>query len=518
MTLSLQIYADYTRSQLLADYSNYPFRFSTNAHGFASLELPFVPESLPDAFAAYDWPGTPWAVVTGDDGTAWEGRLEDITIVPGGVQLAALGAWRAMGDVTYTSLWSVTGTAEWEPLDNRQVTDNYPDRYEMDNNNRVHIRPVKNATLGNTSGNKIGRMGYAVPQTSRNIVAVSFDYALRAPTGWTVGLQLWTVPYPVTGGVWTLPAIVWTLAGNGSLQTGTQTLSGLTGATGLTFFMLRGAADATYTSETGTDYLKITNIRIKSTSASTVLASNIAAALATYVNGVNPGQLNSSTALIEATTDDLQDEIYEDIYPADILDRLAFLHGYEAGVWENRQLHFRPKGSAGRHWYVDVTKILNLQRSLENIRNSAYGVYQDANGRALRTAVTNDANSQARLGIVRRAPVEVRTTSVTQAAVHRDVFLTDRANFQTRAEIEFETLEDEAGAEYPLYMMRAGDTVTMRNLPPVLSEAIDNIRTFLIGETEIQHIQGQPLSISMKPETPVPTLVTLVARREAGLR
>jgi hypothetical protein len=107
---------------------------------------------------------------------------------------------------------------------------------------------------------------------------------------------------------------------------------------------------------------------------------------------------------------------------------------------------------------------------------------------------------------------------VTQAAVHRDVFLTDRANFQTRAEIEFETLEDEAGAEYPLYMMRAGDTVTMRNLPPVLSEAIDNIITFLIGETEIQHIQGQPLSISMKPETPVPTLVTLVARREAGLR
>jgi hypothetical protein len=306
--------------------------------------------------------------------------------------------------------------------------------------------------------------------------------------------------------------------GNGASQTGTETVT-LTASKQIAEVLIFNYTGSAYTN-TGEDdawYVKFTNVRVTS-QAPNILASNIAAALVTYVNSINSDQLSSSTALIEATTDDLQDEIYEDIYPADILDRLAFLHGYEVGVWENRQLHFRAKGSAGRHWYVDVTKILNLQRSLENIRNSAYGIYQDANGRTLRTAVADDADSQARLGIVRRAPVEVRTTSATQAESHRDIFLTDRADFQTRAEIEFETLEDEAGAEYPLYMMRAGDTVTMRNLPPVLSEAIDNIRTFLIGETEIQHIQGQPLSISMKPETPVPTLVTLVARRDAGLK
>ena len=111
----------------------------------------------------------------------------------------------------------------------------------------------------------------------------------------------------------------------------------------------------------------------------------------------------------------------------------------------------------------------------------------------------------------------VETTSATQAASHRDVFLSDRADFQTRAEIEFETLEDEAGAEYPLYMMRAGDTVTMRNLPPVLSEAIDNIRTFLVGETEVTVEPGRALVLNLRPESPVPTLVTLVARRTAGL-
>jgi hypothetical protein len=507
MTLSLQIYADYTRSQLLADYSEYPFRFSTNAHGFASLEVPFVPESLPDAFAVYDWPGTPWAVVTGDDGTAWEGRLEDITIVPGGVQLAALGAWRALGDVPYTALWSKTGMADWREIKSTDIAGIFEKIFSVDNNNRIYITTKKGKTYA--AGLRVGGMVYDAPHLSiRDMVHVSFDYVFNAPANYTATCTAYN---GFASGV-----SVWSLTSTGALLSGSVSQA-FTGRQQLLFHMTVPLA-TTETAEDGANYLRITNLRIKTTSVATVLASNIATALVGYVNGVNPGQLSSSTALIEATTDDLQDEIYEDIYPADILDRLAFLHGYEVGVWENRQLYFRPKGSAGRHWYVDVTKILNLQRSLENIRNSAYGIYQDANGRTLRTAVADDADSQARLGIVRRAPVEVRTTSATQAETHRDVFLTDRANFQTRAEIEFETLEDEAGAEYPLYMMRAGDTVTMRNLPPVLSEAIDNIRTFLIGETEIQHIQGQPLSISMKPETPVPTLVTLVARRDAGLK
>jgi hypothetical protein len=472
--------------------------------------LPFVPESLPDAFAVYDWPGTPWAVVTGDDGTAWEGRLEDIAIVPGGVQLGALGAWRAMGDVPYTSLWSVTGTGGWREILTTEMAARFPERYHIDKNNRLFLAPTKNAVFSNSF--HIGSVVYQPPDRGlRQIASISFDYELLMPANWVALCRL-------INSDWTTETGMWSLTATGVLQSGTVSVNG-TPRDWVHFSLFNNTgAGYTYTGETGANYLKITNIRIKTTTASTVLASDIAAALASYVNGVNSNQLNSSTAMIEATTDDLQDEIYEDIYPADILDRLAFLHGYEVGVWENRQLYFRPKGSAGRHWYVDVTKILNLQRSLENIRNSAYGVYQDANGRALRTAVTNDANSQARLGIVRRAPVEVRTTSVTQAAVHRDVFLTDRANFQTRAEIEFETLEDEAGAEYPLYMMRAGDTVTMRNLPPVLSEAIDNIRTFLVGETEVNVEPGKQTTINMRPESPVPTLVTLVARRGAGLR
>ena len=85
-------------------------RFSTNEHGYASLEA-FVPMGLQEAFEVYEWPGLPHVVVSDyGGGVAWEGRLEDITIVPGGVQLAAFGYQNALRDVTYTALWSRSGS------------------------------------------------------------------------------------------------------------------------------------------------------------------------------------------------------------------------------------------------------------------------------------------------------------------------------------------------------------------------------------------------------------------------
>jgi hypothetical protein len=184
-------------------------------------------------------------------------------------------------------------------------------------------------------------------------------------------------------------------------------------------------------------------------------------------------------------------------------------------VWEDRLLRFHPKGSVGRDWYVDATRIVDLQRTIENLRNSAYGLYQETGGRTLRTANNGDPDNQAKYGVLRRGFVNVQTTSATEAATHRDAFLTDRKNLAIRARVEFERVYDATGAEYPLYSIRAGDTITMRNLPPTLSTSIDRIRSFVVGETEYDAATN---TIDVTPQDPIPTLVTLVARREEGLR
>lgn len=504
--ITLQVYDSPDMAQLLADFTGRCTpRASTNLHGFAALDCSSIPVTPDEAFSIYDWPGTPHCIVS--DGAAtvvWEGRLEDVKISSDSVSLGGLGYWRALGDAPYTSLWSRTGTAEWRQGTDADVSLFAPERWELDNNNRLYFAPRKNEQFSNNSTR--GAWAFLAPYNgAQDIAEVIFSYSFNLPVDWKVVLRSHTEGF---GGATT----EYTFTSTGVLASGSQTVT-LAAARRIVTFECFNATGGTvtFTGNTGTSYAKITSIRVKSVTSATVLASAIAAALVTYANGINADQISASGALIAATTTDLNDEVYEDELPADILDDLALLHGYEVGVWEDRRLHFRAKGSAGRQWYINVTRILELQRSLENVRNSAYALYRDANGRVLRTAVADDAVSQKRLALVRRGFVSAQTTSQTEAEAHRAAYLSDRADFQVRANIEFEVVEDGLGNDYPLYVIRSGDTVTMRNLPPTLSGSVDNIRTFRVGETEYD---GDKMNLS--PESPVPTLVTLTAQRARG--
>ncbi len=509
--LTVQIYADSSQTKLLADPSSRAegLRFTTNERGFAVLTITRVIMSLADSFEVYEWPGTPHVVVTDSSGmTIWEGRVEDISIVRGGVALAAFGYSRALEDVPYTALWSYTRTAGWTEVTEQERATAVPSAYEMDNNNRIYIAPKKGETYPGGATN-IGAMSYAAPHNgSRTITNFSASYNLLLPSGWTLRLYSATRDFSTVSTEATVNA-------TGSAQSGTWNVT-LANPRPRVYVAITnaGGSGSSISDETGVNFARLTDIRMASTTAATVTASAIATALVTYVNGVNGGQLSASTSLIEATTTDLRDEVYEDEYPGDLLYRLALLHGYEWGVWEGRRLHFRPLASAGRHWYVDVVGGLEMQRSLENIRNSAYAVYRNAAGRIVRTLAAGDKASQTRYGLVRRGYLTAQTTSATEAAAHRDAWLADRSMMQDRARIDFVRVFDETGAPYPLYYVRAGDRVTMRNLPPTLSGNVDRIRTFLVGETVYDADRDE---ISVSPSVPTPTLATLLARREAGI-
>lgn len=252
-----------------------------------------------------------------------------------------------------------------------------------------------------------------------------------------------------------------------------------------------------------------------------VYADDIVKDIVSQISTLNSTQLSSSAALIQSPGLDLTDEIYEDAVPTDILMHLAELgdnqatpRQWEVGVWEGRVLHFRPRGSAGRAWYVDVTS-LEIARTLEDLVNSVYARYQDAQGRALRTAVNTDSASVARYGLTRRASLSTDTTSSTQAAVQRDAQLADHKDPLPRATVSFEAVYSADGARWPLYLVRSGDTVTIRNLPPSISTSIDRVRTFRISHT-LYNLNDRTLEIEL--EVPPPRLVTLLARRAEGIR
>lgn len=278
--------------------------------------------------------------------------------------------------------------------------------------------------------------------------------------------------------------------------------------------LVKAVTATTFTADFANSYSGTTTIQ-----AHVVYADEIIKDLVSHISSSSTSLLSSSPALIESPGLDLLDEAYEDAWPGDIAIKLAGLGDnqsppwiWEVGVWENRRLHFRPRGSAGRSWAVDVPEH-EVNSTLDNLRNSAYGVYADANGRVLRTEVADDAASQARYGIKRQLPVSAQTTSNAQASVIRDAALADGATIRPRSAITVDLLTNGDGAIYPKWLCRSGDTITIRNLPPTLSQEIDRIRTFVVAEVSYDWLTDD---LQVTPEQPVASLEVLLARREEG--
>lgn len=349
MGLHLAVYTA-IGGRLLADWTSRArdLLVTTNNHGFATC-TGFIPMSPPEAFSWFDRPGLPWVQVNAPGVVAWEGRLEDVRLMAGGISIVALGAYSVFGDVPYTDT-------------------------------------------------------PASPTTSDAIVA---DVLIAA------------------------------------------------------------AAD-------------------------------------------NPALISDETYLIEAPGVNVYDEEYEDEAMPDILNRMVALgdsqtppRQWEVGVWENLRLHFRPRGSAGRTWYIDVVDP-EIERSISQVWNSAYTRYDGGV-----TATADDDASITRYGITRRAAISSRTTDLTQAERERDATLADRATPLPRASIPIGLLYTAAGTITPKWLVRSGDTIIIRNLPPETGELIDRIRSFRVSETRYRP-DGDVLEIV--PEAPLPTLEVLTAR------
>lgn len=518
--LTLLIYSDSSQTTLLADFSSRcqlgegrGFSFTTDTHGFGSLSVPLIPMALYEAFECYLWPGTPYALVRDVSmGIVWEGRVEDITIIEGGISLTAFGYQRALYDVPYTGFFSKSGSANWKQVTNSSVAVSETQKWVSDNNNRIYIALRQGETY-----DYLDSIDWAVAAPDggdSNIKSISMSYNITLPTNFRVSAMF----FDILGGAAFGTTI---LDGNGSNQTGTYsyTYSGTSRYFGIRIQNNSGSA-YNMTAQTGDYYARFTSLRIKSIAyGTTVVASDIVKALIAFVSGINADQLSDSTALVTATTTDLYDEIYEDEYPAEILNRLALLHNNEWGVYENQMLHFRPIGGTvagqGQTWYVDIDDIVEIQRSLENVYNSAYGVYRDANGDTQRTAVEDDDAAQERYDIVRRRRIDVQTTSETQAETHRDLFLEDQAETATRMRVRFSRLYNTSGGEMPLYHLRAGDTLTIRNFPTNIDESVADLRTFTVDETNYDAMED---TISVSPRYATPQLDRLIARKEAGIR
>ncbi len=490
--------------------------FVTGEHGFGQLTVTIL-MGLWESFQLMDRPGLPYVSVREFGVIVWEGRLEDVKLVAGGVTLTAFGYWRALTDQPYTALWSYSRVGDFRLCKTSDDAGFSPNLYQTDLLDRLFVTAQKNATLGFTGTSKFGGLLYDLPnRRSHQIIAVSFNYNVTNPAANFVG-KLFTYTLDQTTLAPTFVATAWTQAGTGS---GSQTLA-LTACDRLVFALGRNAADAAYAGESGSDYLSITGLRILTTASASLYADEIARDLVATIHAANPNQLSATTLLIRSPGVDLTVAPYQDKYPADILDTLAHLGDsesppalYETGVWEGQLLSFQKRGTTARTWCVDITA-LELERTIATLYNSVYATYTDALGYVLRTPTNTDSNSIARYGVTRTQMVQTQTTTAAQANTQRDAALQDGKDPQPRITLAFGELYDAAGSRYPLWMARAWDTLIMRNLPMGISAAIDRIRSFRVTETRYDPVADM---LTVTPEQFLPSLDVLTARATAGVR
>lgn len=254
-----------------------------------------------------------------------------------------------------------------------------------------------------------------------------------------------------------------------------------------------------------------------------IYADEIVKNMVSVVAAANPTQLSAATGLISSPGLDLTDEIYEDARMSDVLDRLAAYGDLIFRLWnwsvaKERTLVFESRAARAYTWYVNVSaETIRIERSADDAANSVYAVYQEANGRTLRSAIASSAASIARYGVTRRIAVPAQTTLAVQANTIRDVTLNEQKAPQPRISITVDRLYDASGNEVPIWCADAGrgDTIVIRNLSPILPGDTDQIRRFRLGRTSVDLLAG---TVTLESEEPVSTLDAVLAgeRRQAA--
>lgn len=435
----------------------------------------------------------------------WSGRVETPELVAGGIVLAAYGHWRAFSDVLYTALWSTQKATGFRVGTTDDLSTIIPAMWYQDKSERLAIETRK----GESYHNKTSRYGgwtYEVPDESdREISEVSFDYDLLGPSG-DFDFHLWS-----STRAWGSLAAEFGLNTSGSLQSASQTETFSTPRDRIFFSLRYVDTETIYAGDSGDHYVHITNIRV-ATQATPIDSDDVANALLSYVRAINADWLIADASLIESAGLDIKELAPQDARPADVLTYLAELGDSSQNAWEvgvdDKTLYLRQLGSQAKTWYVDAADI-KLRRDLGDLFNEAYGIYSDIGNKDRRSSSQLREESKAEQGITRHAFADTGTSDATDAADQAAALAAISAEPTPRAAFVVDRVFGTSNGVRPLpgYLIKAHDTIIIRNLPIALATSIPD--RFSVGKMSINIAEGGAPVI--EPLNPIPTINNLVA-------
>lgn len=316
--LSVQLFADARGGLLIADWSARldSGDFSLNEHGFEVLTAT-VPMALDEASRMLYLIRNAVVVVGNGAAVAWLGRVRGSTVTNKGLAFRALGPWVGLTDTLYTQFWSESRYGEWQEVVGSVVPGRHPEKYSLDNNNRLYIAPSKGLTFA--TGGDVGEWLYQVPDKGGYIGQFQCTYDLFAPAGWVFKVQGYD-----SGVVTEFNSLIAT----GSLQRGALYLPGGTiGATAgilISLYNDSGVPSA-ISNDTGVYYLRLTDVRLtaytphfvdttSSTAVTLSVNTTVAAAITAGVGvSVAPASMTNITAASVLEIQRSGDGLFEEV-------------------------------------------------------------------------------------------------------------------------------------------------------------------------------------------------------------
>lgn len=259
--LSMLIYSA-PGGSLLLDATPYVLKcnFSQGERGCERLTAD-LSLALWQLYWLYDMAGVAHVVVSDGISDIWAGRLEDpgISLNDSGVglRITALGYWRALSDIQYTSVWSTTDFRAFRPVTRDEVATAQPEAFTIDTNGRINIAPQLNASYGNSPWT-VAEVAAIYPDKGRGSWGyVQFEVELYMPAGWTFRFGTWSGSAPGAGAF----TEITTLASTGGVQRVAYVWA-FSAAPVFIFGLYRNSANAAHPNQNGVNYARVNYFRL----------------------------------------------------------------------------------------------------------------------------------------------------------------------------------------------------------------------------------------------------------------
>jgi hypothetical protein len=503
VSLAVALYRDHTARQRLIDARPLLIagHCSTDEHGFADAMLD-LRTTVAQAADVYYAPGWPWLVVSDGIDTIFEGRVEDRRLTAEGVSVTAFGLWRALGDVEVSTELTQTVTYyDWHVVPASELPNRYPDRFfvGLAANGRTGIQPVSGTVHGS---NIFGSFGWTIPGRSEYVLSkVVVTGSARLDTTWTARVDL-------ANPAQQLSAIYLQTNSGGAQQTYpvnvTATPAAADDRVSIYVSLTKSAAPAMQADPNSFFEVAVTaTYRLRAGSTVSQQAVRYAAAHAGGGLSNNVLQVFMPAGAGVPTT-------FVDTTAADVLRTLAYsvAPAWRYGVWDGQAAVLATPDRVGRSYLADLDT-LAVGRTVGDLATVVTATWRDPQtGETRRTLPAEDAAATARYGR-REVVIDSKRQFENEANAYRDAYLAAHSHPQTRAEATIARLYTLSGQPMPVHLLRAHDTITVRNLSNALAAHEPTVVRLQLTRATLDLVSG---AMEVEPDLPAPTVETLLAQ------